>query len=210
MKTKIVKTDLDWIDVKNSCRTTVGKDATDNKPTEEFKQQLIISEHSPITSLRIVFLWKSMKSWISVHFARHWLGWQKWITTSRTDRTGIDRNKLPQDHPVDMKVEANAQALINVAKRRLCYMASPETREYMEDLKLTTEEVSPEIALAMVPQCIYRFGCPEFKTCGHFNRFLTYAELDDPTDIVARYKAYKAYTEMLYALEKNIKNTKEV
>ena len=72
---------------------------------------------------------------MATHFARHHVGVEKWIKTQRTDRTGIDRDELPQGALVDMELEANAQALINLSRKRLCNQASPETREVMQEIK---------------------------------------------------------------------------
>ena len=78
MKTKITKVSADWTDVKNECRNTVTKKATNIEPTQDFKKRLLLSEHSPIRLIKIKWRWEGIKSWISVHFARHWLGWDKW------------------------------------------------------------------------------------------------------------------------------------
>lgn len=92
MLTQITKVNTDWLDVKNECRSTVNKTNSDIEPTSDFKTNLLVSEHSPIRLLDIKWRWEGIKSWISVHFARHWLGWDKWISTQRDDRTGVDRN----------------------------------------------------------------------------------------------------------------------
>lgn len=158
----------------------------------------MISEHSPIRLGKIKWSWDGIKSWISVHFARHWLGWDKWVSTQRTDRTGTDRDAARQDTPVNMDIEANAQALINVARYRLCYQASPETRQYMEDLKQTIKHSDQkELSDVMVPNCIYRFGCPEFGCCGYIKEFLNWIEENDKkvdwTNIQERYDLYNEY-----------------
>lgn len=190
MNTEIIKTELDWLDVKNTCRTTINKDATDNLPSEKFKYDLLISEHSPIRLLHIRWKWINIKSWVATHFARHWLGWDKFISTQRTDRTGINRDELPQGSEVIYEGNANAQALINVARVRLCNMASKETRFAMEELKYKIHsEVDTNIADAMQRNCIYRCGCPEFKECGYWSNFKKKHSDIDFTDIKARYKA---------------------
>ena len=112
---KILKIDADWLEVKNECRTTVNKEDSNVLPTKKFIEDVLISEHSPIRLVRVKWRWEGIKSWVSVHFARHWLGWDKFISTQRTDRTGVDRNKSTQDTPVNMDVNANPQALINVS-----------------------------------------------------------------------------------------------
>lgn len=202
MKTKIKKIAVDWTEIKNECRHTDNKEDTSKEATEKFVKQLLISEHSPIRLARIKWSWDKIKSWISVHFARHWLGWEKWVSTQRTDRTGVNRDKSPQDTPVNMDIEANAQALINVSRYRLCKQASKETREYMMDLKASIKETGQkEISDVMVPNCIYRMGCPEFKCCGHMNRFLEWCikkyngneDAVDLTDIQTRYDLYNEY-----------------
>ena len=189
MKTQIKKINADWTDIKNECRSTVNKEATDNKPSYDFITNLLISEHSPIRLATIKWRWEGIKSWISVHFARHWLGWDKWVSTQRSDRTGVDRNKSTQDTPVNMDINANAQALINVARYRLCYQASQETRQYMEDLKRSIDEAGEhEIALVMQPNCIYRCGCPEFQSCGYWQSFVDDYPFADLYNIQKRYE----------------------
>ena len=174
MLTNIQKINSDWIDIKNECRNTVGKEATNNDVSNSFKIKLLISQHSPIRLLSVKWRWQGIKSWISVHFARHWLGWDKWISTQRDDRTGNNRDISPQCTPVNMDINANAEALINVARYRLCYQAHKETRGYMYDLKNEISKHEPELANVLVPNCIYRSGCPEFKTCGLWDRFIDF------------------------------------
>lgn len=199
MKTNIKKVSVDWTEIKNECRHTDNKEDTAKEPSKHFIQQLLIAEHSPIRLARIKWSWDGIKSWISVHFARHWLGWEKWVSTQRTDRTGVNRDKSPQDTPVNMDVEANAQALINVSRYRLCKQASKETREYMMDLKASIKEAGQkEISDVMVPNCIYRMGCPEFKCCGHIQKFYNFAFnkgycAADMQDIQLRYYLYNDF-----------------
>lgn len=187
--TKINKLNIDWIEIKNACRITVNKEPTPTKPTSEFKTKLLISEHSPIRLGEIVFTWNSIKSWVATHFARHWIGWEKWVSTQRGDRTNIDRDKSPQSTLVTMKVKSNPQSLINVSKVRLCFQASKETREKMEDLKISIKETGEEeVALVMQPMCIYRCGCSEFETCGYWERFVKEYKGEDLYDIETRYR----------------------
>lgn len=191
LKTKINKFENDWIDIKNKCRTTVNKDHTKNIPNSEFKIKLLISEHSPIRLLKVNWLWKSIKSWISVHFARHHEGIEKWISSQRDDRTGVDRNQSPQDTPVNFEAEANAQALINIGRVRLCYgCPHKETREYMEDLKISLKNDEPELSFVLVPNCIYRGGCPEFEPCPYWNNFKERYSKEALGDIRTRYSLY--------------------
>lgn len=197
MKTQVTNLHNDWIEIKNECRNTVNKEPTDNAPSKEFKKKLLISEHSPIRLLEVKWRWASIKSWVATHFARHWLGWDKWIGTQREDRTGIDRNKSTQDTLVPMDIKANAQALINVSRYRLCYQASDETREHMEDLKAAIKDYEPELSDVMVANCIYRCGCPEFQPCGVWGKFLKYCK-DNNLPLNTIQQRYDAYNKMFY------------
>ena len=185
MKTKILKVKGDWQEVVDDCRATVGKESLSKEPSETFKKKILISEHSPIRDISVKWKWEGMPHWITVHWVRH--KWEKFVRTQRSDRTGTPREKLPQDEPQDFTGEANVQHLIDTMRKRLCFMASPETREYAEDLKAAIHEIEPEISDVLQKNCIYRCGCPEMKTCGWFDNFKANNSDVDITDIQLRY-----------------------
>ena len=65
---------------------------------------------------------------------------------------------------------ANAQAIINISRKRLCSCASVETREAWKQVLAAIKEVDPILVDKCVPECIYRGFCPEFiKSCGYAN-----------------------------------------
>ena len=195
MKTKIIKVKGDWQEVVNDCRATVGKEPVGKEPSHEWKQKILISEHSPIRDISLKWFWKQMKHWVSVHWVRH--KWECFVRTQRSDRTGIPRDKLPQDEPQDFTGEANVQNLIDTMRKRLCFQASDETREYAEDLKTAIHDVQPEIADVLVPNCVYRAGCPELlqqgKKCKFFEIMCYKYPNAASTDIQKRYDAYNRY-----------------
>lgn len=158
-----------WREVADSARTTIGLDIGEKEPPNKWKKQILLSEHSPIRQLQFKWKWLNLPYWVSVHFVRHWLGIIHFVKTSRTDRTGINRDELLQNNPVDHECEANAQALINISRKRLCSKASKETREawklVLENLK-NKDEVLFSVC---VPECVYRGFCPEFVSCGYVN-----------------------------------------
>lgn len=188
MNTKILKIKGDWQEVVDDCRTTVGKDALGKEPSKAFKKNILISEHSPIRSLSVRWKWENIPSWVATHFSRH--KWECFIKTQRSDRTGEDRNKLPQDAPVMMTGEANSQHLIDMARKRLCRMASNETRQYMEDLKVSLVVHEPELSNVLVPNCVYRCGCPEPTECGWYRSMIEKHPNLASTNIQERYDAY--------------------
>lgn len=156
-----------WQDIKNTTMNTIGK----NKgayPSNEWKLNLLLSEHSPIRKLKISWRWEDLKYWVSVHLVRHKIGIEHFVSTQRTDRTGVNRNLLPQDSLVNHECEADAQALINISRKRLCNCASLETRQAWQEVKSKIAEVEPELASCMVRECVYRNGfCPEMFPCGY-------------------------------------------
>lgn len=188
MKTEIPKIKGGWQEVVNDCRSTVGKPEIGKEPSADFKRRILLAEHSPIRDISIKWRWPSIKSWIATHWSRH--KWECFIQTQRTERTGVSRDDLPQLALVSFTGEANVQALIDTMRKRLCHQAAPETREYAEDLKAAISKVEPEITAVLVPNRIYRGGCPEMTTCGYFLRLMNGGYNVGSLDIQARYNAY--------------------
>lgn len=173
-----------WQDVKNATMNTIGKDKG-AYPSSDWKRRLLLSEHSPIRKLHIGWKWSDLKYWVSVHLVRHKYGIEHFVSTQRTDRTGISRDELPQNSLVNHECEANAQALINISRKRLCHCASPETRQAWQKVKSEITLVEPELASVMVKECVYRNGlCPEMFTCGYNKTKLFEEELKEYTNIV--------------------------
>ena len=125
-------TDDDWMICKQCTLVTIGKEAK-QRPTEEWKHKILASEHSPIRTLQFVFRITNIPYWVSVHLCRHAMA-TPFVKTQRNDRQeNFDRNSAPQDSPVDMCWCMNAQELMNIAHKRLCNQASPETREVVAE-----------------------------------------------------------------------------
>lgn len=203
MKTEITKIKGDWMEVASDCRSTVGKPPLDHEPSTEFKRKILIAEHSPIRDISVKWTWHGIKSWVASHWSRH--KFEKYIKSQRSDRTGIPRDKLPQDAPVDFTGDANVQALIDTMRKRLCRQSSTETRQYAEDFKAALHEVEPEIADVLVPQCVYRAGCAEMKPCGDGKCFFDVL-IDQTAGAVATthiQDRYDAYNEFFYERRKS-------
>ena len=156
-----------WQEVKNAAMNTVGK-AEGKYPTSEWKKKILRAEHSPIRLLEFTVRMDDLPYWVSVHLVRHKIGIEHFVSTQRTDRTGIDRTVLPQDAPVSHTIKVNAQALINISRKRLCAQAAPETRRVWKAVIDAVREVEPEIAEICVPDCVYRGRCFELKCCGYY------------------------------------------
>lgn len=168
MRVQFKKVKGTWREIADSARTTIHMGEGTKEPSSTWKHRMLLCEHSPIRQLILKWKWIDLMSFVSVHFVRHWLGIVHWVSTQRTDRTGIDRNKLPQDELVTHEAEANAQAIINISRKRLCSCASPETREAWQAFLDSFKDKEPELYECCVPDCVYRGYCYEYKTCGYY------------------------------------------
>ena len=141
----MVKIEGSWRDVKNACRTTVGKRHTEKDATERFKRDLVIAEHTPI-------------------------------------------------------------------RKRLCYQATPEARAYALRLKWELSQIAPEIADALVPNCVYRCGCPEMQGtgCGWWDAFIKDKAPERLLSIRERYAMYDAGVMRLMSLGRAVQERRKV
>lgn len=183
----------DWIRVVNAARRTWGKEPIDHEPSDKFKKEILLAEHSPIRLLEYDFTIADIRQWVTVHLVRHHEGCEKFVHTQRQDindqiekitkeivricevegltRDGWrERDYLFQGQENDMDMTCNAQAFINISRKRLCIgCASPETRKAWEIVIEKLEEIDPILASVCVPECIYRGGfCPEKRRCCGF------------------------------------------
>ena len=199
IETVIKKVNVDWKDIKDACRRTIGLDESDKEPSKAWKRKLLICRHSPIRKGSITWKWPEIPYAISTHFARHHEGTEKYISTSRADRTEIkDRSQRSQMDPVSMEMDANIEALINISERRLCMCADPTTRAYWQDLKDCIEKYDEDIAWAMIPQCVRCGSCVEpFGECKFYERLMEGHTLEEQQDIMQRYDIYREYQKEL-------------
>ena len=166
MEARYIKRVGSWRDVADCANTPIGREDGTREPSSSWKLRILLAEHSPIRSLWYHFKWTGLKYWVSVHLTRHKVGIEHYVKTQRSDRKGIDRDGLPQDARVDHRIVANAQAIINISRKRLCRNSSQETREAWLSLLETIRESDPEIYAACVPDCVYRGHCFEMESCG--------------------------------------------
>lgn len=72
--------------------------------------------------------------------------------------------------PTSLMGDMNAEAIINMSKKRLCAKASQETREIWAQVIVEVAKADSELALFCVKPCVFSGGiCREHKSCG-FNK----------------------------------------
>lgn len=202
----IVTQDTSWVRALNACRRTVGKEPMpcDYEPSERWKVDTIMDEHSPIKLVEYCIAFSQLRQWVGVHFLRHEHTIPQ-IHTQRNDRRDLleeypyikheldtleeevkndpdfnPRDLLHQGELNDQDFYVNAQTLINISRRRLCNTASKETVQAWRAVKDAIAEFDPVMASFMVPNCIYRGFCPSGKRCcGFVKTKKYYKELKD-------------------------------
>lgn len=169
MKTKLMGIRGSWEHVYRACLNTIGKEVQGKEPSAEWKRRILMAEHSPIRKINVEIKWTQLKYWVSVHLVRHNVGATPFISTQRDDRTKntASRDDAPQSAPVDMEWDGNLQSMINISRKRLCYLASPETRQAWQEAVDEVAKEIPEMKQVCVKECVYRGFCPEFYTCGY-------------------------------------------
>lgn len=183
----------DWVRVVNAARRTVGKKPLNREPSDKFKRSILLAEHSPIRLLEYDFTIENIRQWCTVHIARHFMGCEKFINSQRQDinseievitkriidilksegllREGWrERDYMFQGEENIMDMTCNAQAFINISRRRLCLCASPETREAWQIVINALKEFDPILGEKCVPNCVYRGFCPEGSKCCGFDK----------------------------------------
>lgn len=159
-----------WKRALNAARRTIGKAPLTKEPSKSWEAKMLLAEHSPIRLVEFDWTWKDIMQWVTTHLVRHHEGCEKFVHSQREDRRvlPVPRNELPQGALNDMDMTANAQAIINISRKRLCSCASKETREAWKQVVEAIRKVDPVLADKCVPECLYRGFCPEFMNpCGY-------------------------------------------
>lgn len=154
------------------------------------------SEHSPCRTQMFWIEMENIPLFVSTHFIRHHVGSQPYALTMRTDRGAVDfedaldnivgdiyanrdgdsiinkvwklEENFDRKTPTNLGLFLNAQALIDMAKLRLCKQASKETIQAFNEIKKEMVNVDPDLAKMMVAKCVYRNGlCGEPRRCGY-------------------------------------------
>lgn len=169
MKVKVkVRAITENLEVMNACRVTVWKEALNKEPSEVFMDNIYKAEHSPIRDKWFVIEITDIPYWVSTHFVRHSIGYTPYVSTQREDRIEYEgvRGDRKQGELVNMRITLNAQAFINISRKRLCSQASPETQYVWRAVIANLHDIDKELSLNCVPECVYRGFCPELYPCG--------------------------------------------
>ena len=137
---------------------------TSRKPSKITLDKIYQCEHSPLRTQMFWIEMRDIPTFVSVHLVRHKFGVEHFVESNRDDTkkdSGIvDRNTL-----VNHAMLINAQALINMARKRLCSKTHTSTLLVMAYICSEVQIVDKDLAEYLVPDCVYRGGCNELKSC---------------------------------------------
>lgn len=158
----------DWAGVKRRALITMyGKGTGEvGEPSPKWKRKILRARHSPIRYLRYGFLIKEIPSNVATHLCRH-VHAQPYVSSLRNDRQDeMDGDAARRDTPVNMILDVNAEELMAIANKRLCYKAAERTRMAVAKMCELAAESTPEIGEFLVPMCEYAHECYEMESCG--------------------------------------------
>lgn len=211
MKTKVsVLPMIGWDWAKRLALRTIGK-TPKTPPSRDFKLFSLLAEHSHIKVVQWCIDIDNLRQWVGVHLLRHPFQ-LPFICSQRCDRQE-DADKVAEEvlsfikediindpsfdksswrdyrlqgSTNDHSFVVNAQTLINISKKRLCKLASKETREVWQLVVDAIKENDPEVGEVLVPHCVYRGFCPERETCGFYKTKKFAEEVERYRNLIGR------------------------
>ena len=153
-----VKEEMNLMDI--AAATTIWKDNIAIKNIGKMYR----SEHSPIRAQMFSIMMKGIPSFVSVHFVRHsCTGQLHYVSSCREDRgfMGIANRNTPVNH----LMVVNSQHILDISRKRLCKKSHKKTTMIWS---IALSQLPQELQECCVPECVYRSGCNEFKSCGYY------------------------------------------
>lgn len=192
VKVRVIKWDVNWLEIKNRCRKTIAMGDSKVEPTKAWKRDLLLAEHSPLRHSFITIEIDNVPFYVMGHLVRHHVGVTPYVTTSRGDRTNVDRSTRKQTDLVSMQLDMNVQSLINVSRKRLCNQADVTTQIVWLEVIKKIASFDEDVAWACVPEGIRSCGCPEKfgNVCNACEVICSNLEKRDMLCIEKRYDEY--------------------
>ena len=100
-----------WQIIKDNALFTIHKFGGGQYPTSKWKKKILMAEHSPIRSGRLIVEVHDVPSFVIGHFVRHNVGFTPFVSTLRDDRTEYDEGKVPDRlTPNSLRFDGNFQS----------------------------------------------------------------------------------------------------
>ena len=105
-----------WQEIKDSAMFTIHKDKG-VYPGSEWKRRMLLAEHSPIRSGRLIINVYDIPSFVIGHFVRHNIGFVPFVSTLRSDR--VDYDKVPDRNTLQNVRFDGTFNLCNISRKDL-------------------------------------------------------------------------------------------
>ena len=145
--------------MRKACSFTSGKES------KASLKKMYASEHSPCRTQMFVVEMIGIPTYASVHYTRHHIGVEHFVKSNRDKDEVITR-----DTPVNHMMLINAQALMNMARKRLCHKADYTVQCIMTAICDEISEIDKALCSCLMPDCEYKKRCTEFKPCGYWEK----------------------------------------
>lgn len=180
--------------IKEAACVTVGLHANmdkvinmTDKEIYDYLVDLFIAEHS-LSKIPVIRIIDKMDKNVRNQIFRHTKASPHYYAQSSRPDWNKGKARDPNEMTTNV-MDFNVEAFLAMAKQRLCYKTEKNTRIWMENvveyMRKSDNPVLNAIAFCSVPQCVYRFGCPELKSCGYFDKRYIHG------DIKNRYATYQ-------------------
>jgi hypothetical protein len=153
------------------------------KPSNISRAKLLQCEHSPVRMIKFWIELLDIPVFASTHIVRHFIGNVHFAQTKRDDRGGEGDSIVTRLTPTNHGIDTNAQSLINMSRKRLCYNSHRTTVMIWWKVKQEMKKVCKDTSDYMVPECVYRGFCPELKQCKPGVKNVLKAYKDSPISI---------------------------
>jgi len=156
-------------------RTTQGKDMFKKKDPElETYYKMLLSEHSTSRVMKYRVYIEDIPYYVSTHLVRHSIGVDHYVLSQRDDDGTMEiteRDSYPQGKLLNMVMDLNAQAMISIARKRLCHNAHKTAQDVIKKLKCSLrydgDEYDRVLGNLLMRPCSWFMGyCSEPKGCG--------------------------------------------
>jgi|GEM_PF-4589774 len=176
--------------LKESLLITVGKMLSENgkkkitdmsdKDFFNYIVKFLISEHSIISNIEIRIVDQMDKN-IRNQIVRHTKGRPRFYCQSSRPDWNNGQQRDPNQKTFNI-LDWNAEAFREMTRQRLCYRTEKNTRQWIEKvlndlfndgyindgLQHHDHVLLNAVCFCAVPNCVYRFGCPEVNGCDWF------------------------------------------
>ena len=170
LKCKLIEGSLERY--RRACGTCIGRD--ESNPD---LRQLLLEEHSPIRCIQFEILVEWRRS-VAVHMVRHTaVGQLQFMESRRPDRSKKPRT---EDAIVRHYMILNAQHLIDISRKRLCYKETEDhARKAWTAVINAISKQLPIMKEFMNPDCIYRGKCHNKNSCGFYESLKKAFEIEE-------------------------------